>query len=219
LLLEAHRREKVAGSKYSLLWTGRGQVAHSLYETLGYRDVYTPDLVACHMVNRGHKHGSFTLNQVKVGEEGLLDGLHLKATVQRLGFTPRPPGIVRSLVHLGFLDRESLNLVYRDGRLAGYAILQKRPFWCSLDELVLEMGTSLEEVLPAFETVAEGGWFAIRNTAVRDGRHLLESRGFHYSPFAYYSLLALPLERSTEDIAGELGTGSPRFTCQQLDYF
>jgi GNAT superfamily N-acetyltransferase len=219
LLLEVHRREKAAGIKYSLLWTGRGQVAHSLYESLGYRDVYTPELAALRKGAREHGLGRYTLKDVKEDGVGPLEALHEKATMDRLGFTPRPSGIVRSLIHLGFLARESLQAVFRGGRLVGYALLQKHSMWCSLDELILDAETPLEEVLPTLEAAARGGWFVIRNTSVRDALPLLRKRGYHYSPFAYYSLMALPLEKPSEDVAEELGSGSPRFTCQHLDYF
>jgi GNAT superfamily N-acetyltransferase len=218
LLLEVHRREKAAGSAYSLLWTGRGQVAHSLYENLGYRDVYTPELVTIRKESRDSPQ-RYTLKNVKKDGLGSLEMLHGKATAGRLGFTPRPPGIVRSLIHLGFLAKESLRALFRGGKLVGYVILQKQSTWCGLNELVLDSETPVEKVLPALEATAQGGWFVIRNTAARESLSLLRRRGYHYSPFAYYSLLALSLEKPSEDLAEELGTEDPRFTCQQLDYF
>jgi len=219
LLLEVHRREKAAGSKYSLLWTGRGQVAHSFYESLGYRDVYTPELATLHKEARDRGLGRYSLKDVKKDDTSHLEALHNKAMTGRLGFIPRPSGIIRSLIHIGFLARESLHAVFHGGKLVGYALLQKHSTWCSLDELVLDAETPLEEVVPTLEEAALGGWFVIRNTSVRDALPLLRKRGYHYSPFAYYSLLALPLEKPSEGIVAELGTGRRRFTCQQLDYF
>ncbi len=52
LLEEVHRREKAAGREFALLWTGRGMVAHGLYEKLGYVDVYTPELAIRHIPKR-----------------------------------------------------------------------------------------------------------------------------------------------------------------------
>lgn len=218
LLLEAHTREKDAGSKYSLLWTGRGQVAHSLYEDLGYQDVYAPDLATFRVEKRGNS-GPYTLKDVEESDLDALEELHRRATAGRLGFTPRPRGIVRSLLHIGFLAKESLHVVFYAGRMVGYAQLQRSSAWCSLNELVLEPETPVERVLPTLEATAKGGWFAIRNTVVRDALPLLRRRGYSYSPFAYYSLLALPLEKPSSDIAEELGTADRRFACQHLDYF
>lgn len=219
LLREVHRREKAAGSKYSLLWTGRGQVAHSLYESLGYRDVYTPEVATLRRDNRNHSPRRYDLKGAKTGSTDPLEALHNKVTMGHLGFTPRPQGIVRSLIHLGFLARESLRAVSSGGKLVGYVLMQKHSTWCSLDEVVLDPEAPLEEVLPTLEATARGGWFVIRNTSVRDALPLLRKRGYHYSPFAYYSLLALPLEKPSKDLAEELGTGIHGFTCQQLDYF
>ena len=41
LLTEVHRREREAGIDFAALWTNRSWGAHSLYERLGYRDVYS----------------------------------------------------------------------------------------------------------------------------------------------------------------------------------
>lgn len=218
LLLEVHEREKAAGSAYSLLWTSRGQVAHSLYESLGYRDVYTPELAALQKGNGRSQTSRYTLNGMEKDGTRTLEELHRRSTERRLGFTPRPPGIVSSLIHLGFLPGD-LHTIRRDGELVGYALLQKRSTWCSLDEFVLSTETPLEDVLPILETAAQGGWFVIRNTSVRDALPLLRKRGYHFSGFAYYSLLALSLQGHRGGVAAETGTESPRFTCQQLDYF
>lgn len=219
LLLEAHRREKAAGSKYSLLWTGRGNVAHSLYESLGYQDVYAPELATLREENRNHGPQRYSLKSVEEGDARSLEMLHQRATVGRLGFTPRASGIIRSSIHLGFLMKDSLWAIFDGGRQVGYAHLWKNPTWCGLDELVLDSGTPVERVLPFLEATARGGWFVIRNTVVRDAMPLLRRRGYHFLPHAYATLMVLGLERPSKNIAEELGTASPRFTCQHLDYF
>lgn len=218
LLREVHRREKAAGCEYSMLWTGRGLVAHSLYESLGYRDVYTPDLAVLHK-SRNRGAGRYVLESLGEGGTRVMEELHASATAGRLGFTPRPSGMVRSAIHLGFLPADSLFTIRRGGKDVGYAVLQKHHTWCSLEELVLDRRTPIEEVLPTLEASISDGWFVIRNTVVRDLTPLLQRRGYHCSPWAYYSLLALPLKRSGEDVVDMLGTGDRLFTCQGLDYF
>ena len=220
LLQDVHKRVKGAGSSYSLLWTGRGQVAFSLFERMGYQDVYTPELATLHIGRRRDNPGRYTVKSIRNDRVDILEELHSRSMDGRLGFALRPRGVIRSLIHLGFLPAGSLHTIHLDGELVGYALLQRHSTWCSLDELVLGAKISLKEVLPTLEAAApQGGWFVIRNTSVRDALPLLRRRGYHYSPLSYYGLLAMPLERSGGEIMDELGTRSPLFTCQQLDYF
>jgi hypothetical protein len=75
-------------------------VAHGFYESLGYRDVYTPELAvkACGQVQKPTR---YELAKVKESEEDILEKLHHEATSGRLGFTPRPQGLIRSVLTLG----------------------------------------------------------------------------------------------------------------------
>jgi hypothetical protein len=127
--------------------------------------------------------------------------------------------MISSVIHLGFLPAKSLYTIRRARETVGYAVLQKHPTYCSLEELVVDHGTSIGDVLPTLEATVEDGWFVIRNTSVRDALRLLRRRGYHETPWVYYGLLALPLERPDEDVVDRLGTTSRRFTCQGLDYF
>lgn len=86
LLQEVHRREKASGCKHVMLWTGRGMVAHGLYESLGYQDVYTPEL-AVKACDRAQRPTKYELRKVGESEAGILEKLHHEATSGRLGFT------------------------------------------------------------------------------------------------------------------------------------
>ena len=221
LLEEVHRRERAAGSEYSLLWTSRGLAAHRLYLSLGYRDVYTPELAF--LGRQGQRLGRKPDAVRGAGRDDIeyLESLHREATAGRLGFTPRPAGVVRSLMYLGFLEARSLKVVLHAGERMGYAILQKHQGgqWCSLEELVLDPAFSAEEAFSMLEATAPRGWFVVRNTVVRDIKEPLRRRGYQFSSLAYYSLLALPLSKSSGNIVYDLGTEDPLFTCQHLDYF
>jgi GNAT superfamily N-acetyltransferase len=221
LLEEVHRRERAAGSEYSLLWTSHGLAAHRLYLSLGYRDVYTPELAFLRREERrpGRKHDA--IRGARRDDIEYVENLHREATRCRLGFTPRPAGVVRSLLHLGFLEATSLKVILHSGEAMGYAILQKHQGgqWWSLEELVTAPGSSAEEAFSMLEAMAPTGWFVVRNTVVRDLDDPLRRRGFQFSSLAYYSLLALSLKKNTGDIVDDLGTEDRLFTCQYLDYF
>jgi GNAT superfamily N-acetyltransferase len=219
LLEEVHRREKMAGTKLSLLWTGRGLVAHGLYERLGYVDVYTPELAVKRVPKKPDVTRGYKLRRARKADLALMEKLHAKATKGKLGFTPRPPKDIEFTVQLGFASLDSLRIVVKAGEPVGYAQVQKLAGWPRLEELVLLPRSEPDKVLPLFEAEAARGWFALRNTPVREYLALLESRGYAISNLAYYSLLAKPLDGDIRDIARRLGTTSPRFTCQAFDYF
>ncbi len=194
-------------------------VAHGLYQSLGYVDVHTPELAVLNCVGTRKKPEGYELKHVRAVDSDLIERLHEKATKGRVGFTPRPRGIVASLLKLGWLKLESIRLILRDGEPVGYAILEKNPGWSKLDELVATDAAQLEDVLSLFESEAKGCWLTIRNTVVRDSADLLRNRHYLISPYAYYSLLGLPIAGHDSDVMQTLGTQNPLFTCQMLDYF
>lgn len=219
LLKEVHRRERAAGGKFALLWTSRGMVAHSFYESLGYSDVYTPEFAVSKCVATSTKAEGYELKRIRVDDISLMEKFHAAATTGRLGFTPRSPGIVPSLLKLRILRPESLRLILHHREPSGYAVFQKDRGWSRLDELVVPDATE-SEVLPLFESEAAGGWLTIRGTIVRDSLSVLRRRHYRITRSSYSGLLALDLDgRRFADVSRLLGTMSRLFTCQGLDHF
>jgi len=218
LLREVHRREKAFGCRFMMLWTGRAMIAHRLYESLGYRDVYTPDL-AVKKCGKVSKPEGYELRKLRKSETSLVEEIHNKATEGRLGFTPRPKGALDAALELGFCNLDDLRVLLRRGEPVGYSVLQKNLVSSRLDELVLVEGAQSADALAVIESTLEGSWLSIRNTSVRDYYGTLSRRGYSFSPFTYYGLLAAPLEGDRSATAEALGTSDKSFTCQQLDYF
>ena len=219
LMEEVLRREKEAGSNFALLWTGRAMVAHSLYNSLGYVDVYTPEIAVRKCERTDSQRRRYRLKRARKGDWALLERIHRSASSGRIGFTPRPDGLVRSLLELGFLELGPVRLVLRDDEPVGYGFLRKEPGWSVLDEMAVLPEVDRKEILPLFEAEAAGTWLTLRNTLVRDLLGTLRSRGYSVTDLAYYSLLAAPLLDRPADIPKALGVTSPSFTCQRLDYF
>jgi GNAT superfamily N-acetyltransferase len=218
LLEEVHRRERAIGIRFALLWTGYNNVARKLYNSLGYVDVYTPEL-AMRFVERSPKPKGYELRAAQRKDWNLVEKLHSAATEGRLGFVPRPRGIVKSLIVLGFLEQEQLQLILRDGEPVGYVVLQRNPMWSKADEVVLLDGGRADAVLSLLESEAAGGWLVFRNTFVRDVGDLFRRRCYSITGLSYYGLLTLPLVASQADASRELGISSRSFSCQLLDYF
>lgn len=221
LLNEVHMRERKAGSRFSLLWTGRSNTAHQLYESMGYRDVYTPDLATRRLPRRRVGQDRYKLKMAKNGDAMKIERFHAVATRNRIGFTPRPKGFLRSLLSLRFFRSDSLRLILRDGHPAGYIELQEAADWVKVSEVVMTGDSSnVAGLLDVLEQLAAGKCLAFWNTFVRDSRSVLEGRGYSVSNLAYYSLMALPLNRPHVSIQeSTLGAADPRFVCQALDHF
>jgi GNAT superfamily N-acetyltransferase len=221
LLNEVHTRERRAGNRFSLLWTSRSNTAHWLYESIGYRDVYTPDLATRRIPRRTVPQDRCRLAKVEAGDVAKIERIHATATQGRIGFTPRDRVFLRSRLELGFVRPDSFRLVIKEDRPIGYIELRDAATGVKVSEVVMTGGSShVVSLLSALERLAAGRWLTLWNTFVRDSKNVLSGRGYAVSDFAYYSLMALPLDKSSFEFQeSALGTIDPRFVCQALDYF
>jgi GNAT superfamily N-acetyltransferase len=221
LLDEVHMRERKAGSRFSLLWS-ESIAAHRLYESMGYEDVYTPDIATIRSSSHAAVHNLYELAVARDDDVGTIGRLHDAATRDRIGFTPRPRGLLGSLLKLGLFRSDSFRLILEDGHPIGYLELQETPGWVNVSELVMT-GDSPDAggVLPVLEEVAAGRWLSFWNTFVRDSREVLGGRGYSLTNLGDYRLMSLSLGKKSDlpDQVSALGTADPRFVCQGLDHF
>jgi GNAT superfamily N-acetyltransferase len=219
LLEEAHQREKAAGIRLALLWTGHAMVAHRLYGSMGYLDVHTPKVAMRFCGARGGKPTGYKLSKVREKDAEIIAALHTEATEGRVGFTPRTLGLLRSLFKLGFVKPESIRMILRDEQVVGYVVLESNPRWTRFDEVVFCREAKLGDVVELLESEAPNRWLLLRNTFVQDASNLLRRRHYTLSDHAYYGLLAASLEGSRSKFTKALGTLDSRFSCHYLDYF
>lgn len=220
LLEEVHAREAGEGIRLSFLWTSRTNSAHHLYEKLGYRDIYTPDL-AFRSSPRAKPKTPYFLTPAKKSDVALLERLYASSTRRRTGFVPRPRGLLRSLMELGFVKLDSIMMVNRGKEKVGYVEMQASPSWVKVSELVTtEARPDGDGLISAVELAASDKLLAFWNTLVRDFRAALLKRRYSVSDLAYYGLMATQLKgRKDNYLARTLGTASLRFSCQGYDYF
>ncbi|MDA4127047.1 MAG: GNAT family N-acetyltransferase, partial [Thaumarchaeota archaeon] len=128
LLAEVHRREAEAGLGFVMLWTGHSLMAHNLYNSMGYQDIYTPNLAIRKCDGRRARPRGYELKTARRSDSELIEKLHSDSTAGRVGFTPRPKGIVSILFKL-WLKPDSFRLILRGGKPIGYAQLQKGRGW------------------------------------------------------------------------------------------
>jgi GNAT superfamily N-acetyltransferase len=224
LLEEVHRREKADGRRFSLLWTGRNNVAHHLYESLGYIDIYTPELAMAKCTRKPKKLSKqYSLVKATNNDAKTIERLHSNATKNRLGFTPRAPGLLDVLFKLGWFKPELFHLILHDDKITGYYLeFQKSRRWTGTSEIIVAADDKAEneQVTPLLETEAGNGWLILGNTFVRDNYDALKSRGYRLASFAYTTLMALPLDGTKPSNAARLlGVKNPRFVCHRLDAF
>jgi GNAT superfamily N-acetyltransferase len=218
LLDEVRRRERTAGSRFLLLWTSQAQTAHTLYNSVGYVDLYTPPLAMCRSTVKRAKPDGYELRKVRRQDFGTMERLHADATEGFVGFTPRPANLLECLLRLGVIKPDSFRLILRDGKPAGYVELEKSQGWAQTQEIVLEDPTAAEDVISLLESEASDGWLALRGTFVRKNLRTLKRRRYSFSDYSYFGMLGLTIGGPSASLK-ELGTTDLRFSCQYLDYF
>ena len=220
LLDEVHTRERNAGSRFSLLWS-ESITAHRLYESMGYEDVYTPDIATKRASRRGATHDPYELAAVGDDDVPTIERLHDLATRDRIGFTPRPRRLLGALIKFGLFKPDSFRLILRDGSPIGYLELQEAPGRVNVSEVVMAGKPSGTGLMSVLERLSSGRWLSFWNTFVRDSREGLEARGYSFSDLGDSLLMSLPLDKRSDlhEQKRVLGTADPRFVCQGLDHF
>ena len=224
LLEEVHGREKADGRRFSLLWTGRNNVAHHLYESLGYVDIYTPELAMAKCKGKIKTPSKqYSLVKARNKDAKTIERIHSNATKNRLGFAPRVPGLVNVLFKLGWFRPELFHLILHGDKIIGYYLeFQKSRGWTGSSEIIVaaDEKAEIEQVIPLLEKEAGNGWLILGNTFVRDNYDALKSRGYTIASFAYTTLMALPLNGTKpSNVARLLGVENPGFVCHRLDGF
>jgi GNAT superfamily N-acetyltransferase len=231
LLLDVHKRERASGIRYSLLWTGRHNRAHSLYKSIGYVDIFDPGVALIktrRVENRNIHSNEVNVRTAQRADAPLMEELYSKAAAHRLGFTKRYKGFAEMAFSLEF-DKPSSYRIFSKGdrgsEAIGYAQFQDNPVgWIRSSEVVLvkEEERYLEPIIQLLEDEANGKWLAFSHSFIFNQRKLLEEkRGYAFSIHTYETLMACDLdnEESAEDMIKLLGTSDPIFTCQRFDHF
>lgn len=221
LLELVNSRERKAGVGFSLLWTDMSISAHPLYERIGYRDIYAPEVALRRLPDNVASKSDYEFSTAKEGDVPAIERLHGDLTRKRIGFTPRPGGYVSSQIALGTFRPESVRFILKGGRRIGYAVIDEGPNRVKVPEVVVPDRVAQDGGLAkAFERLSAGKWLEFWNTFVRDSRPVLEGRGYAFSSLGDHLLMSLPLGKAGRgDQTKVLGTHDPRFTCQLLDYF
>jgi len=220
LLREAHRREHEAGRRYAALWTNRSWGAHSLYERLGYRDVYSSPWALHVPTARRPRAGA--VGPAHRSDLDEIDRLHNRMAEGRWGYCRRVVGSTRAAVRHRYLDPDNDLLVTRkDGRLTGYAYLERSSRRVICGEVVATSRKVTRQLVDGVGRVAGSLPYAFQHTLVTDNPELFGEPGYVTGPLSWYGMMALDLRREWSTPAAEavFGTRDPRFLCLAGDRF
>jgi GNAT superfamily N-acetyltransferase len=222
LVEDVHRRERDAGIRYSTLWTNPSWYAHSLYERLGYRNLYQyPWAVrGVGSYRRPSSHGG-SIRPARSADLDSIDRFHNDRMRERWGFGARGEGYLRFFASQGLDPGKELLVARHAGRLVGYARydLNLRRMICG--EL---LGTSLGvrlQLIGEVERRALGAPVAFQQSVIPDSPSAFRGARYARADRGWWVLMGRPLDREvSETEARELfGTDSSRFACYSGDRF
>ena len=221
LLDDVHRRERVAGITDALLWTNRSWVAYRLYETAGYRTLYSPGwaLRVCRGRQALPPGWSLTPGNRTVLDE--VESLHTQRSGDRIGFAARSPGTLRADARAGDVQPSNLLVLRHDGRLEGYAYAARETGILRCGELVTASPAADSMLLQGLESRAAGGLLAVGYTGQTDRREELSRRGYIVAPGSWWVLMGALLDPHLDPARAPIrfGADDPRFVCMALDRF
>jgi predicted N-acetyltransferase YhbS len=220
LLQAAHEHERAAGRRFGALWTNRSWGSHSLYEKLGYRDIYSSPW-AVHLPSH-HRPAAANVRFATKDDLDEIDRLHDRLAVGRIGHCRRPAGTMRSAVRFRYVDPGSdLLVVRRRGELVGYAHLERSARRVICGEIVAVSSLVKKELIAAVARVSTGLPYAFQHSLVTDDPGMFRGPNFVNGPVGWYGMMGADLGREWSTSAAEerFGTRDPRFICLSGDRF
>lgn len=223
LLAEVHRREHEAGIRFVTLWTNRSWGAHGLYEKLGYRDVYSsPWAVHGGVAPRRSARRRRGIRPARLSDLASIERLHAAEAEGRLGFCRGPTGYLRTAALAGEIDpRKDLMVAYDDGRLVGYAHVERNAYRAVCGELVATSLAMRRALVAEVQYTAKGAPFGFQHTLVTDTPQLFREPGYSTSTQAWWGFMGNALGRSwgSREAVRRFATDDPRFLCLAGDRF
>jgi GNAT superfamily N-acetyltransferase len=214
LIAEVQRREEAQGTPFSLLYTGRSIVAHSLYQELGYSDILDfPRATRLLPRNAPGLVPPWGWRLARATDLPRIEELHAHAVRCQYGFT-------RADCHWRSRPREYC-VLEENRRLRGYARLERQGSVYVCFEAVASSLTARRILLRALERQVAAKWLVLGGSALRDFLPILAGTPYEVSQSSHDVLMARSLvgTMSPEALSHELGTDDPRFAIGSQDFF
>ena len=214
LIAEAHARERESGIPYCLLFTGRSSFAHSLYEKLGYRDVFEfPRAVREVTAAEARLPTRWGWRRAAPTDRRDIERIHGVRFENALGFTRRGvdwwPGAPGWFV------------LERNGRLRAYAKLEAQGSVKACHEAIGRDVAARRALLSSLEREVAGRWLLLGTGPLREFEGLPRARSYSQSVSSYGVLMAKALggSPSRSTINHILGTDGRAFAFGSQDAF
>lgn len=214
LITEAHRRERAQGTPFSLLYTGRSIVAHSLYEGLGYSDIFDfPRGTRLIPRNARGLPSPWRWRRARTSDRSSIEKLHARVVRGRYGF-------IREGHDWRWVPREYFAL--EEGpRLRGYARMERQGNVYACFEAAADSLPARRTLLRAMEHQVAGRWLVLGGTVLRESLPVMDQAHYDLSESSHDVLMATSLtgRMSTTALSHELGADDPRFAIGNQDFF
>ncbi len=223
LLDEVHRRNHPRVRGY-FLWTRRSWGAHRLYERMGYRDVYSPEVLVRRLPARRApgRPAPLRLRAARRADHALLEQLLARSTLGRVGILPRPAGSFETRFRLGSRRPHDYQILERRGKPIGYLWARRDEHQVMCEEIVVADRSDQPRCLEELERWAAGRLLAVGTTSfVRDQADRFRARGYLRLPGSHRVLMFRGLR---PDDPGELRRvrrifRDPRLSAHEGDRF
>jgi len=222
LIEEVHRRERENGSPFVFLYTGRSIVAHRLYESLGYHDVYDfPKAVRWVPVARRGLPRGWRWRRATIDDRQSIVGLRAELGRARFGFTREGvdwwPGAGRWFAP----ERDSWFVLEQGRNVVAYAGLRAEGELRACNEAMARTLAARHYLLRSLESEAPRAWLLLGAPVLAELRGVSGLRAYRRAPSSYSVLMARSLDRPlrSHELIHELGTDRPGFLMGVADAF
>jgi len=217
LLTEAHARMRAAGLRFSTLGTSRYLVAHRLYQSQGYVDVFSPNVVFARLEDVGRE------THLRAGRAGehemeLAEEIFERAAAGYLGFARRHRSFLSILVATGDLPSDEVWLLWDGFEPVGYALVNIQEDLLRLNSLLLVDGV---EAAAAVSALAQDKNISYLQIRIDQPSVLVSLRqaGYPCGVPGWSTFMIKPLvPGATVELARRLfGIGTERFLISYID--
>ncbi len=213
LLEEVLKRERASGINLSFLWTRKSWIAHKLYESLGYEDIYESPRAVRRIPNSVDTLRGWRIRPCKKTDVKAIEDMHQTMTKGDFGFAPRRKNWLTKTRPWHVLLRRNLPIAYMK-----YTISQK---YVTCGEILSKPSVSYGAILNALEIVSHGKWLVLFGPFVSSHTKVLVSRGYATLNDSWTVLMAAPLTRlfNSVNMKHLVGADTDHFACFDSDGF
>ncbi len=201
LLNRAHEIMEEKGVRFSFLMTDKSNVAHNLYEKLGYRDILAYP-AAYKKLKSDVENEEIELKEEEDPE--YVRKTYLNSVEGLTGLVVREDEFWEMAEARGWPKNENVRIAYRNGEKIGYLMLQGGRSQVICEEIAVEEKKDLPTLLQAVESIYDKNYFVIKFVN-QNYVNILKDYGFNYYEDRWGQVLVKSFQGKLQDHLDELG--------------